>query len=113
MVEAASSRSTPERPSRPSPTGWRPTPRCQRRSREPAWSPSAGRSTSPTGNQLVAFRGEPRPELAKQQTVIEVHGGLEHWSQLDAVSARLVQGGALRALKGRQGVLATLSWPCS
>ena len=38
--------------------------------------------------------------------VIEAHGGLERWSQLDAVSARLVQGGALRALKGQQGVLA-------
>lgn len=38
-------------------------------------------------------------------TVIEAHGGLERWSQLDAVSARLVQGGALWALKGQQGVL--------
>jgi hypothetical protein len=38
-------------------------------------------------------------------TVIEAHGGLERWSQLDAVSARLLQGGALWALKGQQGVL--------
>ena len=39
------------------------------------------------------------------ETVIEAHGGLDGCSQLDAVSARLVQGGALRALKGQQGVL--------
>jgi hypothetical protein len=39
------------------------------------------------------------------ETVIEAHGGLERWSELDAVSARLVQGGALWALKGQQGVL--------
>ncbi len=40
------------------------------------------------------------------ETVIEAHGGLERWSQLDAVSARLVQGGARRTMKGQQGVLA-------
>jgi hypothetical protein len=39
------------------------------------------------------------------ETVIEAHGGLERWGQLDAVSARLVQGGALFGLKGQQGVL--------
>jgi hypothetical protein len=39
------------------------------------------------------------------ETVIEAHGGLERWGELDAVSARLVQGGALWALKGQQGVL--------
>jgi hypothetical protein len=38
-------------------------------------------------------------------TVIEAHGGLERWNQLDSVSARLVQGGALWALKGQAGVL--------
>jgi hypothetical protein len=38
-------------------------------------------------------------------TVIEAHGGLQRWNQLDAVSARLVQGGALWALKGQPGVL--------
>ena len=38
-------------------------------------------------------------------TVIDTHGGLERWSQLDAVSARLVQGGGLWALKGHAGVL--------
>jgi hypothetical protein len=37
------------------------------------------------------------------ETVIEAHGGLERWGQLDAVSARLVQGGALWGLKGQQG----------
>ena len=40
------------------------------------------------------------------ETVIEAHGGLEHWSRLDAVSARLVQGGGLRTLTGQPGVLA-------
>jgi hypothetical protein len=43
------------------------------------------------------------------ETVIEAHGGLERWRQLDVVSAHLVQSGALRALKGHQGVLATHS----
>jgi hypothetical protein len=38
-------------------------------------------------------------------TVIESHGGLERWSRLQTVSARLVQGGALWALKGQAGVL--------
>ena len=39
------------------------------------------------------------------ETVIEVHGGLERWNKLDNVSARLIQGGALWALKGQAGVL--------
>jgi hypothetical protein len=39
------------------------------------------------------------------KTVIEAHGGLEHWTELDSVSARLVQSGALWALKGHAGVL--------
>ena len=38
-------------------------------------------------------------------TVIEAHGGLERWGQLDSVSARLVQGGAMWGIKGQQGVL--------
>jgi hypothetical protein len=38
-------------------------------------------------------------------TVIEAHGGLERWSQLDAVSARLIQSGAEWALKRQEGVL--------
>jgi hypothetical protein len=38
-------------------------------------------------------------------TVIEAHGGLERWNELDNVSARLLQGGALWALKGQPGVL--------
>jgi hypothetical protein len=38
-------------------------------------------------------------------TVIKAHGGLERWSQLDSVSAHLIQGGALWAIKGQQGVL--------
>jgi len=28
------------------------------------------------------------------ETVIEAHGGLERWNQLDAISARLTQSGA-------------------
>jgi hypothetical protein len=39
------------------------------------------------------------------KTVIEAHGGLERWNQLDTVSARLAQGGALWALKGQDRVL--------
>jgi hypothetical protein len=39
------------------------------------------------------------------KTAIEAHGGLERWNQLDNVSARLIQGGALWALKGQPGVL--------
>jgi hypothetical protein len=39
------------------------------------------------------------------ETVIAAHGGLERWNQLDNVSARLIQGGALWALKGQAGVL--------
>jgi hypothetical protein len=37
--------------------------------------------------------------------VIEAHGGLERWSQLDAVSVHGVNGGALWALKGQAGVV--------
>jgi hypothetical protein len=39
------------------------------------------------------------------ETVIDAHGGLERWSQLETVSTRLLQGGALWALKGQAGVL--------
>jgi hypothetical protein len=42
------------------------------------------------------------------ETVIEAHGGLERWSRLDAVSARLVQG-ALWTLTRQPGVLAAHS----
>jgi hypothetical protein len=38
-------------------------------------------------------------------TTIKAHGGLERWNQLNTVSARLIQGGALWALKGQDGVL--------
>jgi hypothetical protein len=39
------------------------------------------------------------------ETVLEAHGGLERWNQLDSVSARLTQGGVLWAVKGQAGVL--------
>ena len=39
------------------------------------------------------------------ETVIEAHGGLTRWKQLDAVSVHGVNGGALWALKGQPGVL--------
>src|SRR5260370_29605768 len=39
------------------------------------------------------------------ETVVEARGGLERWSLLETVSARLVQGGARWALKGQQGAL--------
>jgi hypothetical protein len=37
--------------------------------------------------------------------LITAHGGLSRWNELDRVSARLVQGGALWAIKGQGGVL--------
>jgi hypothetical protein len=37
--------------------------------------------------------------------LIAAHGGLRRWNELDCVSARLVQGGALWAIKGQGGVL--------
>jgi hypothetical protein len=43
------------------------------------------------------------------ETVIEAYRGPGRWSQLDAISARHVQRGALRALKGQPGVLAAHS----
>src|SRR3989442_1717893 len=39
------------------------------------------------------------------ETVLDAHGGLPRWTQLETVSAHLVQGGALWALKGQPGVL--------
>src|SRR5437879_7631919 len=39
------------------------------------------------------------------ETTIEAHGGLKRWNQLDAVSVRGANGGALWALKGQPGVL--------
>jgi len=39
------------------------------------------------------------------EAAIEAHGGLEQWKELDSVSARLMQGGALWAFKGQPGVL--------
>jgi hypothetical protein len=42
-------------------------------------------------------------ELAEH--TIEAHGGLKHWGQFETVSAHLVQGGALWALKGQAGTL--------
>jgi hypothetical protein len=44
-----------------------------------------------------------------RETVIEARGGPGRWSRLAAVSARFVQGGALRAVTGQQGVLAAHS----
>jgi hypothetical protein len=40
------------------------------------------------------------------ETAIKAHGGLQWWNELGDVSARLVQGGALWALKGQAGILA-------
>ena len=39
------------------------------------------------------------------ENVIRAHGGLHRWNELDAVSARLVQGGSLWDMKGQSGVL--------
>jgi len=38
-------------------------------------------------------------------TVIEAHGGLARWNELDTVSARLTQGGVMWAIKGQGDVL--------
>ena len=45
----------------------------------------------------------PSPDLAK--LAIEAHGGLQRWKQFKFLTARLVQGGVLWALKGKAGVL--------
>ena len=42
-------------------------------------------------------------ELA--ELTIKAHGGLKRWGQFETVSAHLVQGGALWALKGQAGTL--------
>jgi hypothetical protein len=39
------------------------------------------------------------------EAVVEAHGGLERWNQLDGVSTRLTQGGVLWPFKGQPGVL--------
>lgn len=38
-------------------------------------------------------------------TLVEAHGGLKRWNELETVTAHLAQGGVLWALKGQQGVL--------
>ncbi len=43
-----------------------------------------------------------------RETVIKARGGPGRRSQPDAVSARVVQGGARRTMTGQQGVLAAL-----
>jgi hypothetical protein len=39
------------------------------------------------------------------QFAIEAHGGLERWNRFTTLSAHLIQGGALWAVKGKAGVL--------
>jgi hypothetical protein len=39
------------------------------------------------------------------ETVLAAHGGLDRWNQLTTVSARLIQSGALWALKGQPEVV--------
>jgi hypothetical protein len=39
------------------------------------------------------------------ETVLEAHGGLARWTELETVTAHLAQGGAVWSLKGQQGVL--------
>ena len=41
------------------------------------------------------------------QQAIEAHGGLEGWSRFTALSAHLIGGGDLWAVKGKAGVLLT------
>jgi hypothetical protein len=42
-------------------------------------------------------------DLAK--FAMDAHGGLDRWRQLKTVSARLLQGGVLWGLKGKDGIL--------
>ena len=37
--------------------------------------------------------------------VVEAHGGLKRWNELETVSARLIQGGVTWEMKGQKGVL--------
>ena len=37
--------------------------------------------------------------------VVEAHGGLARWNELETVSAHLIQGGVLWSVKGQEGVL--------
>ena len=39
------------------------------------------------------------------EIVLEAHGGLERWNQLDSVSVHAVNGGALWGLKGQAGMV--------
>jgi hypothetical protein len=39
------------------------------------------------------------------EDVVEAHGGLKRWNELETISAHLIQGGVLWAAKGQQGVL--------
>lgn len=39
------------------------------------------------------------------KTILDAHGGLEHWKTFSSLRARLAQGGALWSLKGKAGVL--------
>ena len=39
------------------------------------------------------------------ELTIRAHGGMKRWGQFETVSAHLVQGGALWALKGQAGTL--------
>src|SRR5580692_8766600 len=38
--------------------------------------------------------------------VVDAHGGLDRWNQLEQVDAHLIQGGVVWALKGHPGQLA-------
>jgi hypothetical protein len=39
------------------------------------------------------------------ETIIEAHGGLDRWQQLDTVSVHGANGGAMWGLKGQAGVV--------
>jgi len=43
------------------------------------------------------------------QFAIEAHGGLERWKKSTTLSAHLIQGGVLWAVKGKAGVLDDVS----
>src|SRR6266849_7581855 len=55
------------------------------------------------GPGIEARRGRHMNDLAK--SAMDAHGGLDRWRQLKTVSARLLQGGVLWGLKGKDGIL--------
>jgi hypothetical protein len=41
--------------------------------------------------------------------LVQAHGGLKRWNELDSVSAHLIQGGVTWEMKGQKGACSTTS----